>query len=102
MPVRIERGGGVKIYETVADLLGVSLKPRFVPGALSDLCGWTDKRLQSVGLYEMNIHVAGEMNKNIACRVDKARAELGYAPTIELREGMRRSIAWCRSKGLLE
>ncbi len=91
----------LEIYETVADLLGVTLKPRFVPGALSELCKWTDGCLQSLGLYEMNIHVAGEMNKNIACSVEKARADLGYEPAVELREGMRRSIAWCRSKGLL-
>jgi len=91
----------LEIYETVADLLGVTLKPRFVPGALSELFQWADGCLQSFGLYEMNIHVAGEMNKNIACRVDKAARDLGYSPSIELREGMRRSIEWCRRRGLL-
>ena len=34
------------------------------------------------------------MNKTIACTIDKARTELGYAPEIALEEGMRRSIAW--------
>ena len=39
------------------------------------------------------------MNKTIACTVDKARDELGYRPGVELREGMRRSIAWCLENG---
>jgi nucleoside-diphosphate-sugar epimerase len=39
------------------------------------------------------------MNKTIACSVDKAERELGYRPGVELREGMRRSIAWCLENG---
>jgi nucleoside-diphosphate-sugar epimerase len=39
------------------------------------------------------------MNKTIACSVAKARSELGYRPSVELREGMRRSIAWCLENG---
>jgi nucleoside-diphosphate-sugar epimerase len=46
-------------------------------------------------------HVLSEMNKTIACSIGKAEAELGYRPAIELEEGMRRSLAWCRSQGLL-
>jgi len=44
--------------------------------------------------------VLSEMNKNIACSVEKAEQELGYAPAIELEEGMRRSLAWCRAQGI--
>jgi nucleoside-diphosphate-sugar epimerase len=91
----------LEIYETVADLLNVALKPRYVPGFLSDACETLDRTLQACNLYEMNFHVAGEMNKNIACSVEKAGRELGYDPPIELREGMRRSIEWCRKVGYL-
>lgn len=89
-----------EIYETVADLLGVKLKPRFVPGLASEICEAVDDLLQSVGLYSTDFHVAGEMNKNIACSIDKAKRELGYAPEVDLREGMRRSILWCRKQGM--
>jgi nucleoside-diphosphate-sugar epimerase len=41
------------------------------------------------------------MNKDIACSIDKARKELGYDPKIDLKEGMRRSLEWCRKVGLL-
>jgi nucleoside-diphosphate-sugar epimerase len=54
-----------------------------------------DAALQRAGLYQQKVHVLSEMNKTIACSVDKARTELGYNPGIGLREGMRRSIEWC-------
>jgi nucleoside-diphosphate-sugar epimerase len=34
------------------------------------------------------------MNKTIACSIGKAQEELGYNPTVDLEEGMRRSIQW--------
>jgi nucleoside-diphosphate-sugar epimerase len=46
------------------------------------------------------VHVLGEMDKNIACDVSVARAELGYDPEMELEEGMRRSVRWCLDQGL--
>lgn len=38
---------------------------------------------------------------NRAFRIDKARQRLGYAPAVTLEEGMRRTVAWYRSQGLL-
>lgn len=90
----------LEIYQTVADLLGVELKPRFIPGFASEICEKIDDVLQLAGLYSTDFHVAGEMNKNIACSIEKAKAELGYAPTVDLREGMKRSIDWCRKRGM--
>ena len=34
------------------------------------------------------------------CSIEKAKRELGYAPKVDLREGMKRSIAWCRANGI--
>jgi nucleoside-diphosphate-sugar epimerase len=64
-----------------------------VPGLVSELALLADRAIQGVGLYQQEIHVLSEMNKHIACTVAKAERELGYAPAIELHEGMRRSIA---------
>jgi nucleoside-diphosphate-sugar epimerase len=91
-----------EIYKTVAELLEVKeFKPRYLPNFSSEVFLLADKMLQGLGRYIKEIHVAGEMNKDIACSIDKAREELGYEPKVELREGMRRSIEWCRQKGLL-
>ena len=65
-----------------------------LPGVAAEVAVVCDTALQAVGLYHQKVHVLGEMNKTIACTIDKARTELGYAPEIALEEGMRRSIAW--------
>lgn len=92
----------LEIYQTVAELLEVkNFSPRFLPNFSSEVFLLADKVFQSLGMYQTEIHVAGEMNKDIACSIEKARRELGYNPQIDLREGMRRSIEWCRKVGLI-
>jgi nucleoside-diphosphate-sugar epimerase len=71
-----------------------------LPGLASRVAWLVDRSMQSVGLYHQKIHVLSEMNKTIACSVAKAERELGYRPQVELAEGMRRSMAWMRDKGL--
>lgn len=88
-----------EIYGTVAELLGVNLKPIHLPRITSQVCEIIDDVLQGMGLYSTDFHVAGEMVYDIACSIEKAKRELGYKPTIDLREGMRISIDWCRKQG---
>ncbi len=80
------------------------LKTKFkylhLPDFTSDIAYLADSVLQRCGFYNQKIHVLGEMNKNIACSIQKARDELGYDPMISLREGMRRSIQWCLDNGI--
>ena len=78
----------------------VAHKRMRLPSAAANVAYWMDSALQSAGLYNQKIHVLSEMNKTIACRIDKARRELGYEPRITLREGMRRSIRWCIDQGI--
>jgi nucleoside-diphosphate-sugar epimerase len=65
-----------------------------LPGFMSDIAQLVDWGLQTAGIYQQKIHVLSEMNKNIACSVEKAKKELGYDPRISLEEGMRRSLRW--------
>ncbi len=91
----------LEIYRTIAELLEVKdFMPRHIPGFSCTIAEIADTLIQTTGMYWTEMHVAGEMNKNIACTVEKAKNELGYAPAIELREGMRRSIEWCRANGM--
>lgn len=88
-----------EIYQTVAELLEVKkFNPIFLPNFSSELFFICDKIIQRLGFYVTEIHVAGEMNKDIACDIQKAKTELGYDPKIELREGMRRSIECLRRR----
>jgi len=91
----------IEIYKTVAELLGVkTFRPRYVPGLLSTVIRTADGMLQSLGFYQTEVHVAGELDQDIACSINKAHEKLGYQPSVDLKEGMRRSIEWCRRNGI--
>lgn len=90
----------IEIYQTIADILGVQLKPRFVPKVVSTMFELLDDILQSLNFYQQEVHVAGEMDKDIACSIEKSRRELGYEPKVDLREGMKKSIEWCEQQGI--
>ncbi|MEB2284465.1 MAG: hypothetical protein B6D46_02975 [Polyangiaceae bacterium UTPRO1] len=70
-----------------------------LPRAAGELARRIDAALQSVGVYRQKIHVLGEMHQSIACSIAKAERDLGYAPTIALREGMTASVEWCLANG---
>ena len=95
-----------EILETVENVMekdfgiAVTRKRMRLPSIASDVARVADRTLQAAGLYEQKIHVLSEMNLTIACSVDKARQQLGYRPTVSLEEGMRRSLAWMRSRGI--
>jgi nucleoside-diphosphate-sugar epimerase len=80
--------------------MDVAHKRMRLPSVVADIAVYVDASIQAVGLYHQKFHVLSEMNKNIACSIDRARAELGYEPKIALREGMRRSIKWCLENGM--
>jgi nucleoside-diphosphate-sugar epimerase len=94
-----------EIVGTVEDLLEqefgkeVAHDRMRLPSIASEVALAVDTVLQRGGLYQQKIHVLSEMNKTIACSVQKAQQELGYAPRVDLREGMRRSIRWCLENG---
>ena len=71
-----------------------------LPNLMSNVAELADGLLQRFGIYHQKIHVLGELNKNIACSIAKAEAELGYSPTVSLEEGMRRSIQDLKERGL--
>jgi nucleoside-diphosphate-sugar epimerase len=73
-------------------------QPR-LPGAIGELAGAIDRALQRVGRYSQELHVLSEMNKTIACSVERARSELGYTPPSSLLPGMRESVRWCLERG---
>jgi nucleoside-diphosphate-sugar epimerase len=75
--------------------LAVAEKTMRLPAAVGDVAELADRVLQASGVYVQKVHVLSEMNKTIACSIARARAELGYRPIVELREGMRRSVRYC-------
>jgi nucleoside-diphosphate-sugar epimerase len=86
------------IVETIKTLLseefGRECSPDnlYLPSLLGDIAYAADYTLQFFGLYQQKIHVLSEMNKTIACSIDKSKYILGYSPKIALYDGMRKSI----------
>jgi nucleoside-diphosphate-sugar epimerase len=72
-----------------------------LPGVVSGMAALADGAVQAIGCYHAKVHVLSEMNRTIACSVERARRELGYAPVVALEEGMRRSLRWLAEGGLL-
>lgn len=94
-----------EIVQTVKEVLEQELgavcangQPR-LPRWIGSLAQSADAVLQATGLYQQKIHVLSEMGHSIACSIDKAKRELGYAPTVSLRQGMVESVRWCVANG---
>jgi nucleoside-diphosphate-sugar epimerase len=93
-----------EILDTVRQALadeGLTVSgPRLsLPRQFAELAERADAFVQGRGRYVQALHVLGELNHTIACDISRARAELGYEPTVALREGMRASIRWCLDHG---
>ena len=71
-----------------------------LPNVVGRIAETVDRRIQGAGRYNQQVHVLGEMNKNIACDIAETTSEIGYVPRVELYEGMRRSIRWCAEQGI--
>jgi nucleoside-diphosphate-sugar epimerase/choline dehydrogenase-like flavoprotein len=95
----------LEIVETVRDLLEgefrlpCASRQVHLPVIVGELARGIDGALQRFGIYNQRIHVLSEMGHSIACSIEKARSELGYAPRVSLRDGMRESIRWCIANG---
>ncbi|MFH1835211.1 MAG: NAD(P)-dependent oxidoreductase [Methanobacteriota archaeon] len=91
----------LEIYQEIAEVLGAELRPRRVPKIISQILEVVDIILGKLGVYEINLHVAGEMVKNIACSTEKAKRELGYKPRISFKEGILKSVEWTQENKLV-
>jgi nucleoside-diphosphate-sugar epimerase len=95
----------LEIVRTVKQALreeGYAVSERQVraPAMVSRVAERVDAVLQSRGVYHQELHVLGEMDKTIACDISRTTQVLGYEPEVELLEGMRRAIRWCREQGV--
>ncbi|MBN2368757.1 NAD(P)-dependent oxidoreductase [Candidatus Woesearchaeota archaeon] len=91
-----------EIYETIAKHLGVTIKPRKLPKIVPAMMEIADLIFAKLGIYVIQIHVGGEMVRDIACSVEKAKRELGYDPKFSLDQGMKISIEWTKKQGYLD
>lgn len=90
-----------EIVDTVERLLedefgmAVSRRRFRVPAAVARAAATVELGLDRLGLRDERIHAIAHLHATVVCSVAKAERELGYAPTVDLEEGLRRSIRWC-------
>jgi nucleoside-diphosphate-sugar epimerase len=94
-----------EVIETVREALRaegyeVSDRTPRLPKLAGTVAEKLDGILQGRGKYVQELHVLGEMDKTIACRIDAAERDLGYDPQVELLGGMRDAIRWCQAEGI--
>jgi nucleoside-diphosphate-sugar epimerase len=76
-----------------------SRSPITIPRAAGVVAKKLDGVIQKTGRYSQALHVLGELKDTIACDISRARAELGYEPSVALLDGMRASVRWCLDRG---
>tara|TARA_B100001093_G_scaffold518980_1_gene605855 strand:- start:223 stop:1266 length:1044 start_codon:yes stop_codon:yes gene_type:complete len=87
-----------EIVNTIVDVLEneFQLKCKInkisLPFFIGQFFQFADYLLQKIGFYSQKIHVASELNKNIACSIEKAKRDLGYNPKISLYDGIKHSL----------
>lgn len=79
-----------------AELEGLPVKRQVMrlPAIAGPVAQRIDGFLQNRGRYVQEIHVAGELDKTIACEVTGAVRDLGFQPATHLVAGMRRGYRW--------
>jgi nucleoside-diphosphate-sugar epimerase len=89
------------VVEAMAEALGTKARYVHVPALFAETAYQADRAIGALGIYVAPIHLVGESHWHQSASCDKAIQELGYRPTVELREGMRGAVEWCRRKNLL-
>lgn len=89
------------ICEAMASALGTPLKLLRLPATVGPLSYAADRALASLGVYVQPLHLVGESHWHVGISCAKLETQLGYQPRMELEEGMRKAVEWCRANGKL-
>ncbi|MCY3020322.1 MAG: NAD-dependent epimerase/dehydratase family protein [Planctomycetota bacterium] len=91
-----------EVCDAMAAALGVPAKFVPLPAFSAGIARAIDCALAAFGFYSMPFHLLGEANWNVGCSSKKAQDVLGFKPTVEVFEGYRRAVAWCKERKLLD
>lgn len=93
------------IIETTRDVLQKEFKWQPIkrhlplPGFAATIAQGMDACLQSVGLYQQELHVLGELGMHITCSIEDTKRDLGFIPTPNLYTAIHQSLAWGLAHG---
>ena len=91
-------------FNNICDSLGVVPSRGKIPlwlikfyAGFSDLISKISKKEPTISSYWIE-----EFTMNFAYDISKAQRELGYVPKVGLKEGVKRTIEWCKNRGYLK
>lgn len=70
-------------------------RPALAAGATAEVLGRLGRRREPPPVMRYGLQLLGGENRFLIAR---AREELGFDPVVDLAEGVRRTIAWCRAE----
>jgi nucleoside-diphosphate-sugar epimerase len=74
-------------------------RPRIrLPALAGRVADVLDRGLQAFGIADPRVHALAHLQQESACTIARAERELGYAPTIDLEEGTRRTLLRLRAE----
>lgn len=85
----------------MANALQVPVRWLRLPTIIAPTAFILDRCLAAFGLYWQTLHLVGEANWHVGVSSEKAARELGYAPVVNLAEGMVQAVRWCMETGQL-
>jgi len=85
----------------MADALSVPLRTHALPSWLLRSAEHVARAVCRSGLNPAMLTTAGEFARHSFCAIDRAAAELGYAPRRTLEDGIREAVAQRRARGAL-
>ena len=82
------------VQEVLTDEMQLKVKKSKIPLPyfFGQIAQSMDYLFQKLGIYNQQIHVLSELNKNIACSIKKIKTDLGYNPELNLRNSLGNSL----------
>ena len=90
-----------EIANTTADVYNIALDTVHLPSLIASIAYCMLHLFDFVGLYSWRLYSLATMNIDLGCDTSHAKEKLGYHPRITLREGIKKTVQWCKEEGLL-
>ena len=90
------------MVQAIAVEEGVAISKKRFPSFISSLSGYLLMVLEKFfGICSISLYSIKTMTVDFNCDISRAKEELSYCPGVSLQEGIKRTVKWCREKGLL-
>lgn len=84
-----------EILEIIAEAAKVNIQKFYLPFFIADVSKYiSDTLIKVFKVYSLELYSILIMNIDLGCDISKAEKELGYKPSINLKEGMKRTFNW--------